>query len=71
MYIEVWIVFWATMCIRMYKKSVLPGGQPRDRNLSPGAPPHVVQTGSGAHPASYPMGIVGHFHGIKAAVARG
>jgi hypothetical protein len=27
---------------------------------------HVVQTGSGAHPASYPMGTGGSFHGGKA-----
>jgi hypothetical protein len=26
---------------------------------------HVVQTGSGAHPASYPMGTDGSFPGIK------
>jgi len=26
---------------------------------------HRVQTGSGAHPASYPMGIRGSFPGIK------
>jgi hypothetical protein len=28
---------------------------------------HVVQTGSGAHPASYPMGTGGFFPGGKAA----
>jgi hypothetical protein len=28
---------------------------------------HVVQTGSGAHPVSYPMGTVGSFAGSKAA----
>jgi hypothetical protein len=26
---------------------------------------HVVQTGSGAHPASYPMGTGGSFPGVK------
>jgi hypothetical protein len=26
---------------------------------------HVIQTGSGAHPASYPMDTVGSFHGVK------
>jgi hypothetical protein len=31
---------------------------------------HVVQTGSGAHPASYPMGTGGSFPGGKAAGAR-
>jgi hypothetical protein len=31
---------------------------------------HVVQTGSGAHPAFYPMGIGGSFSGDKAAGAR-
>jgi hypothetical protein len=30
---------------------------------------HRVQTGSGAHPASYPMGIWGYFSGVKAARA--
>jgi hypothetical protein len=30
---------------------------------------HVVQTGSGAHPASYPMGTRGSFLGGKAAEA--
>jgi hypothetical protein len=30
---------------------------------------HVVQTGSGAHPASYPMGTGGSFGGGKAAEA--
>jgi hypothetical protein len=30
---------------------------------------HVVQTGSGAHPASYPMGTGGSFSGGKAAGA--
>jgi hypothetical protein len=30
---------------------------------------HVVQTGSGAHPTSYPMGTVGSFPGGKAAEA--
>jgi hypothetical protein len=29
----------------------------------------IVQTGSGAHPASYPMGIRGSFSGGKAAGA--
>jgi hypothetical protein len=36
------------------------------RNFSPH---HCVQTGSGAHPASYPMGTTGSFHGDKAARA--
>jgi hypothetical protein len=26
---------------------------------------HVVQTGSGVHPASYPMGTGGSFSGVK------
>jgi hypothetical protein len=26
---------------------------------------HVVETGSGAHPASYPMGAGGSFRGVK------
>jgi hypothetical protein len=30
---------------------------------------HRVQTGSGAHPASYPMSIGGSFYGGKAVVA--
>jgi hypothetical protein len=30
---------------------------------------HHVQTGSGAHPASYPMGTGGSFSGFKAAGA--
>jgi hypothetical protein len=30
---------------------------------------HVVQTGSGVHPTSYPMGTVGSFSGGKAAGA--
>jgi hypothetical protein len=30
---------------------------------------HSVQTGSGAHPASYPMGSAGSFPGHKAAGA--
>jgi hypothetical protein len=30
---------------------------------------HVVQTGSGVHPTSYPMGTRGSFPGIKAAIA--
>jgi hypothetical protein len=30
---------------------------------------HIVQTGFGAHPASYPKGIEGCFHGCKAAGA--
>jgi hypothetical protein len=30
---------------------------------------HRVQNGSGAHPASYPMGAKGSFPGVKAAVA--
>jgi hypothetical protein len=28
---------------------------------------HVVQTGSGAHPASYPMDTGGSFYGVKRA----
>jgi hypothetical protein len=32
-------------------------------------PLHVVQTGPGAHPASYPMGMGGFFPGGKAAGA--
>jgi hypothetical protein len=32
---------------------------------------HHVQTGSGAHPASYPMGTGGSFPGDKAAGAKG
>jgi len=28
---------------------------------------HCIQTGSGAHPASYPMGTSGYFPGGKAA----
>jgi len=30
---------------------------------------HRVQNGSGAHPASYPIGIKGSFSGVKAAGA--
>jgi hypothetical protein len=30
---------------------------------------HCVQNGSGAHPASYPMGTRGSFPGVKAAGA--
>jgi len=30
----------------------------------------TVQTGSGLHPSSYPMGIAGTFFGTKAAGAR-
>jgi hypothetical protein len=30
---------------------------------------HVVQTDSGVHPASYPMGTGGSFSGVKAAEA--
>jgi hypothetical protein len=30
---------------------------------------HVIQTGSGAHPASYLMGNEGSFPGVKAAAA--
>jgi hypothetical protein len=30
---------------------------------------HIVQTGSGAHPTSYPMGTGGYFPGGKAAGA--
>jgi hypothetical protein len=37
----------------------------RDCNFSPH---HRVQTSSGAHPASYPMGTRGSFPGGKAAV---
>jgi hypothetical protein len=33
--------------------------------------PHSVQTGSRAHPASYPMGTRGAFLGSKVAGARG
>jgi hypothetical protein len=33
------------------------------------SPVHVVQTSSGVHPTSYPMGIGGCFSGGKAAVA--
>jgi hypothetical protein len=29
------------------------------------SPLHVVQTGSGAHPASYPMCTAGHYPGVK------
>jgi hypothetical protein len=50
----------------------LRAGRPRGRSSSPGmgqdfSPLHVVQTGSGAHPASYPMGTGGPFPGGKAA----
>jgi hypothetical protein len=46
-------------------------GRPRVRSSNPGSgkifsPFHVVQTGSGAHPASYPMGTGGSFTGGKA-----
>jgi hypothetical protein len=44
-------------------------GRPRGRNSSPGRVKsflHVVQTGSGAHKASYPMGTVRYFPGVKA-----
>jgi hypothetical protein len=40
---------------------LIPG---RDRDFSP----HLVQTGSGAHPVSYPVGTGGSFPGGKAAV---
>jgi hypothetical protein len=46
----------------------------RGRSSSPGkgqdvSTLHVVQTGSGAHPASYPRGPGGYFPGGKAAGA--
>jgi hypothetical protein len=45
---------------------------PRGWSSSPGSVRnflHVVQTGPGAHPASYPMGTGGSFSGGKAAGA--
>jgi hypothetical protein len=48
----------------------LGAGWPGGRSSSPGKgktflTPHVVQTGSGAHSASYPMGTGGFYPGIK------
>jgi hypothetical protein len=43
-------------------------GSPRGRSSSPGRVKnflHVVQTGSGVHPTSYPMGTGVSFPGIK------
>jgi hypothetical protein len=48
----------------------LGAGRPRGRSLSPGGGKNflqVVQTGSGVHPSSYPMGTGGYFPGVKAA----
>jgi hypothetical protein len=46
-------------------------GRPRDRCSNPGRVKssflHIVQSGSGAHPASHPMGTGGSFAGGKAA----
>jgi hypothetical protein len=44
--------------------------RPRGRSLSPGGGQeflllHVVQTGPGVHPTSYPMGTGGSFLGVK------
>jgi hypothetical protein len=58
-----------------YQQSALDwlrAGQPRGRSLSPGRGQefsllHVVQTGFGVHPTSYPMGTGGSFPGGKAA----
>jgi hypothetical protein len=52
----------------------LRAGRPRGRSSSPGRSKnfsflHVVQTGSGAHPVSYPAGTGGSFPGGKAAGA--
>jgi hypothetical protein len=44
------------------------GGRPRSRSSRPGRVKnylHVVQTGSGAHPASYPVGTGGASPGVK------
>jgi hypothetical protein len=48
-------------------------GRPRGRSSSHGRGKnflHIVQTGSGVHPASYPMGTGGSLPGGKAAEAR-
>jgi hypothetical protein len=46
----------------------LQAGRPIDQSSGPGRVKnflHCVQTGSGAHPASYPMGTGGSFPGVK------
>jgi hypothetical protein len=51
---------------------MLRAGRQRGRSSSPRGVKnflHVVQTGSEAHPASYPMGTEGSFSGNKAAGA--
>jgi hypothetical protein len=48
----------------------LRAGHWRGRRSSPGGVKnclHVVQTGSGTHPASFPMGTGGSFPGVKRA----
>jgi hypothetical protein len=50
----------------------LGAGRPRGRSSSPGRVKNflrVIQTGSGAHPASYPMGTGGFFPGGRTAGA--
>jgi hypothetical protein len=59
----------------MNDRAVGTAGRPRGSEfMSPGRVKnfrlhHVVQTGSGAHPASYPMGTGDSFPGVKAARA--
>jgi hypothetical protein len=45
------------------------GGSIPGRSWDIFSPRHLVQTGSGAYPPSYPMSTVGYFPGGKAAVA--
>jgi hypothetical protein len=46
----------------------LRAGRPKGRISSPGRVKnflHVIQTGSGVHPTSYPIGTAGCFPGVK------
>jgi hypothetical protein len=59
-------------CVGIFYWDSLQAGRPRGRGSSPGRVKnflHVVQTGSGADPASYSMGTGGSFPGGKAAGA--
>jgi hypothetical protein len=69
---HVYIYIYKEQGYRSWYSNWLRAVKPRGRSSSPGRIKnvlHVVQTDSGAHPTSYPMGPGGSFPGGKAAGA--
>jgi hypothetical protein len=61
-----WCLAWLTCEPRQWKQHVPLRCQLTFNGLQDFSLPHSIQTGSGAHPASYPRGVRGPFPGGKA-----